>query len=99
MSDSATQWTLAHQAPPFMGFSKQEYWSGLPLPSPADLPNAGIKPWSPASQADTLLSRVNSVFNNKENFHLHKCPLGDPNFYVLYKSVIGGLASYMLFNL
>ena len=39
-----------------MGFSKQEYWSGLPFPSPGDLPNSGIKPGSPALQADFLLS-------------------------------------------
>ena len=43
----ATPWTVAHQAPPSMGFSRQEYWSGLPFPSPGDLPNPGIKPRSP----------------------------------------------------
>ena len=43
-----TPWTAAHQAPPSMGFSRQEYWSGLPFPSPGDLPNPGIKPESPA---------------------------------------------------
>ena len=37
-------WTAAHQAPPPMGFSRQDYWSGLPFPSPGDLPNQGIKP-------------------------------------------------------
>ena len=46
-------WTVAHQAPPSMGFSRQEYWSGLPFPSPGDLPNPGIEPRSPALQADT----------------------------------------------
>ena len=44
----ATLWTVAHQAPPSMGFSRQEYWSGLPFPSPGDLPNPGIEPGSPA---------------------------------------------------
>ena len=44
-----TPWTVAHQAPLSMGFSRQEYWSGLPLPSPGDLPKPGIKPGSPAS--------------------------------------------------
>ena len=39
----ATPWTIAHQAPLFMGFSKQGYWNGLPFPSPQDLPNLGIK--------------------------------------------------------
>ena len=50
------QWTVAHQAPPSMGFSRQEYWSGLPFPSPGDLPNPGIKPRSSTLQADTLPS-------------------------------------------
>ena len=49
-----TPWTVAHQAPPSMEFSRQEYWSGLPLPSPGDLPNPGIKPRSPTLQADAL---------------------------------------------
>ena len=44
----ATSWTVAHQAPPSMGFSRQEYWSGLPCPPPGDLPDPGIKPVSPA---------------------------------------------------
>ena len=50
----ATTWTAAYQAPPSMGFSRQEYWSGLPFPSPEDLPHLGIKPKSPALQADSL---------------------------------------------
>ena len=41
-----TPWTVAYQAPLSMGFSRQEYWSGLPLPSPGDLPNPGIEPRS-----------------------------------------------------
>ena len=49
-------WTVAHQAPLSMGFSRQEYWSGLPFPSPGDLPNPGIKPRSPTLQADALTS-------------------------------------------
>ena len=48
--------TIACQAPPSMGFSRQEYWSGLPFPSPGDLPNPGIEPRSPALQADSLPS-------------------------------------------
>ena len=50
----ATPWTVAHQAPLSMGFSRQEYWSGLPFPSPGDLPNPGIEPRSPILQADSL---------------------------------------------
>ena len=52
----ATPWTGAYQAPQFMEFSRQEYWSGLPFPSPQGLPDPGIKPMSPALQADTLPS-------------------------------------------
>ena len=48
---SATLWTVACQAPLSMGFSRQEYWSGLPFPSPGDLPNPGIEPTSLASPA------------------------------------------------
>ena len=49
-----TPWTRACQAPLSMGFSRQEYWSGLPLPSPGDLPDPGIELRSPALQADSL---------------------------------------------
>ena len=51
-----TLWTVAYQAPPSMGFSRQEYWSWLPFPSPGDLPYPGIKPGSPTFQADALTS-------------------------------------------
>ena len=51
-----TPWTIAYQPPPFMEFSRQEYWNGLPFPSPGDLPNLGIAPGSPALQADSLPS-------------------------------------------
>ena len=47
---------MAYQAPLSMGFSRQGYWSGLPFPSPGDLPNPGIEPGSPALKADTLPS-------------------------------------------
>ena len=52
----ATPWTIAPQAPLSVGFSRQEYWSGLPCPSPGDLPNSGIESMSPALRADSLLS-------------------------------------------
>ena len=56
VSDSLwTPWTVAHQPPLSMGFSRQEYWSGLPFPSPGDLPNQ-LEPRSPALQVDSLLS-------------------------------------------
>ena len=50
----STPWAVACQAPLSMEFSRQEYWSGLPFPSPGDLPNPGIEPRSPALQADSL---------------------------------------------
>ena len=53
-----TPWTVAHQAPLYIGFSRQEYWSRLPFPSPGDLPNPGIEPRSPALQADSLLTEI-----------------------------------------
>ena len=52
----ATSCTVAYQASPFMGFSRQEYWSGLPFPSPGDLPDPGIEPRSPALEVDALTS-------------------------------------------
>jgi len=56
MSDSVTPWTVARQVPLSMEFSRQVYLSGLPFPSPGDLPNSGIEPRSPTLQADSLLS-------------------------------------------
>ena len=52
----ATPWTVARQAPLSVGFSRQEHWIGFPFPSPGDLPSPGIKPRSPALQADSLSS-------------------------------------------
>ena len=52
----ATPWTVAYQAPLSMGFFRQEYWRGLPFPSPGDLPDPGIEPESPALEADALTS-------------------------------------------
>ena len=59
----ATPSTVACQAPLSMGFSRQGYWSGLPFPSPSDLPDPGIEPVSPALQADSLLSHQGSPDN------------------------------------
>ena len=56
-----TPWTVACQAPQSMGFSRQEYWSGLPFPSPGDLPNLGIEPGSPTLQADALPSEPSGI--------------------------------------
>ena len=59
----ATPWTVAYQALPSVGFSRQEYWSGLPFPSPGALPNPGIEPGSPALQADALPSEPPGKFS------------------------------------
>ena len=55
---SVIPWTVAYQASPSMELSRQEYWSGLPFPSPGDIPKPGIKPRSPALQADALPSEL-----------------------------------------
>ena len=64
----ATPWTVAHQAPLSMEFSRAEYWSGLPFPSPGDLPNPGIKPKSP-----TLLMDSFTVWAQKINIYMYVC--------------------------
>ena len=58
----ATPWTVAYQAPPSMGFSRQECWSELPFLSPGELPDPGIEPESPALQADALPSELPEHF-------------------------------------
>ena len=68
MSDSATPWTVAYQAPLSMGFSRQEYWSELPFPSPGDLPDPRIKPRSPALQTDALPSKPPGKRDYKESW-------------------------------
>ena len=60
----ATPWTVAHQAPLSMEFSRQEYWGGLPFPSPGDLPNPGIEPGSPTLRADALPSEPPGMYND-----------------------------------
>ena len=58
----ATLWTVAHQASPSMGFSRQEYWSGLPFPSPGDLPDPGIELRSPTLQADAYVDKSSKPY-------------------------------------
>ena len=74
----ATPWIAANQAPPSMGFSRQEYWSGLPFPFPGDLPNPGIKPGSPALQTDALPSEPPGkpirILGNAKKFRLYSFP-------------------------
>ena len=75
-----TPWTIAHQASLSMGFSRQEYWSGLPFRSPGNLPNPGIEPGSPALQADSSLSEplgkpilLNLQFSTNQSINLAVC--------------------------
>ena len=67
----ATRWTVAHQALLSMGFSRQGYWSGLPFPSPGELPDPGIEPRSPALRAGALPSE----------------PPGKPHYLLLYPPI------------
>ena len=77
-NSSATSWTVACQAPLSTGFSRQEYWYGLPFPSPGDLPNPGIEPKCPTLQADSLPSEPPEKPNQRPTFHLSgtHCVLG-----------------------
>ena len=69
-----TPWTRAYQAPPFMEFSRQEYWSGLPFPSPGDLLNPRIRPRFPTLQADVLPSEPpGNPFRSGKDYFL--CPI------------------------
>ena len=64
-------WTVAHQASPSMGFSRQEYWSGLPFPSSGDLPDPGINPGSLALQADALPSEPPGKQGNRTRNYIN----------------------------
>ena len=80
MSDSEHHGLQPHQAPLSLGFSRQEYWSGLPCPPPEDLPKPGTEPRSPALQEDTLLPE----------------PLGKPVYIHMVVSIYTDLCIYML---
>ena len=70
VSDSfVSPWTVALQAPLFMEFSSQEYWSGFPFPSPGNLPDTGIEPRSPALRADALTSEPPGKRGHKNWVH------------------------------
>ena len=71
---TATPWTVAHQALPSMGFSKQEYWSGLPFPSPGDLPDPEIKLVSPALEGMFFTTKSEAAaLANPPNQGLSEC--------------------------
>ena len=61
-----TPWTVACQAPLSMGYSRQEYWNGLPFPFPGNLPDPGTEPGSPALQADSLLTELSEKPNKEQ---------------------------------
>ena len=95
----ATPWTVAYQAPPSMGFSRQECWSGLPFPSPGDLPDPGIKPGSPVLQADALPSeppgKVPKKGNAKECSNYHTIGLISHTSKVMLKILHTRLQQYV----
>ena len=96
----ATPWTVAHQAPLSTGFSRQEYWSGLPFPSPGDLPYPGIEPRSPALQADALTSEppwkpILKKGNDKHCSNYHTTALISHTSKVMLKIVQARLQQYV----
>ena len=81
----ATPWTVAYLAPLSMGFSRQEYWSGLPFPSPGDLPYPGIEPGSPALQADSLPSKPpGNPKVGRSRYYFTKMIGINPELYVIF---------------
>ena len=79
-----TPWTVTYQASPPMGFSRQECLSGLPFPSPVDLPDPGIEPGSPALQADALPSEPPYALIYDVNFSLCSSRLFFPSSLLLF---------------
>ena len=104
----ATPWTAASQAPLSMGFSRHEYWSGVPLPSPGDLTDSGIEPRSPALQADALSSKPLSLDLKKKkkvgifvHFNLRPKPTstrGDIPYSYLAVALGSGLVTRNLYH-
>ena len=83
----ATPWSVAHQTPLSMRFSKQEYWSRQPFPSPGDLPDPGIQPRSLALQADSLCLSHHSKLSYMQNYLPEKKMSIKPNFFFLNYSI------------
>ena len=91
--NSVSPRTVTHQAPLSKGFSRQNYWSGLPFPSPGDLPYPGIEPESPSSQVDSLLTELQGKqlinmmhIGRAENFRImiSHCQVKEENDYSLH---------------
>ena len=101
----ATSWTVTRQAPLFMGFSRQEYWSGLPFHSPGDLLDPGVKPGSPALQADDLLtelwgkpiSHFNKFFKSQGKFNSKSSLIGRIILYLPLNYALSNKAPWRLF--
>ena len=72
VSNSVTLWTIAHQAPLSMRFSRKEYWSGFPCPPPGDLPNSGTEPMSPLSPSDWQVGSLPLASAGKPNGYTHQ---------------------------
>ena len=85
----ATPWTIAHQAPLSMEFSRQEYWNGLPFPPPGDLPDPGVEPRSLALQTDSLLSEPPGKHTS---IRLTKIKKTNPT---KYRQIYGGSGMFM----
>ena len=95
----AIPWTVAYQAPLSMEFSRQEYWSGLPFPSPGDLPDLGIEPTSPTLQADALPSKPLRKPQMKVKA-AHSCPtLCDPMDYTVHGVLQARILEWVAFSL
>ena len=83
-----TPWVVVRQALLIMGFSRQEYWSGLPCPPPGDLPNRGIEPRSPALQADSLPAELTgkpalyAMDSKNKQTNINSCFLCSRSFYL-----------------
>ena len=96
----ATLWTVAYQAPLPMGFSRQEYWCGLPFPSPGDLPDPGMESWSLILQADTLPSeppgnKLINLISDSSAFSKSSLYIWKFSVHVLLKPVLKDFEHYL----
>ena len=80
----ATPWTVTHQAPPSMGFSRQEHWSGLPFPSPGDLPDPGTEPAFSAWQANSLPLSHQGIYVLHLSFIIEAVFKGDYKLFIQF---------------
>ena len=95
----ATPWTVAHQAPLSMEFSRQKHQSGQPFLSPGNLPNLGIKPWSPALQADSSPSEPPGKPHGQVDHSLKKILIWCVCFIFFFRCQLKLVFSYLKFSL